>query len=137
AKAEMDAASSALDQSILDKDPDATINQKRRDYWQKYRAHKNLDLQVNRLHNEFAARTYRGEDLRLKALTWEFLNQALQNGNEWISVADVAPMSSVGTKGDRSDLFGVNSADRDDAGTLFYTFDTISVPNPGTSASSD
>ena len=137
AKAEMDAAQSALDQAILDKEPDGTINQKRHDYWQKYRVHKRLDHQVNRLHNAFSARTYAGEDLRLKALTWEFLNEALRSGKEWISVADPAPMASVGTRGDRSDLFGVNSASRADAGMLFYTFDTISVPNPGTADSSD
>lgn len=137
AKAEMDAAQSALDQAILDKEPDGTINQKRHEYWQKYRVHKRLDHQVNRLHNAFSARTYAGEDLRLKALTWEFLNEALRSGKEWISVADPAPMASVGTRGDRSDLFGVNSASRADAGMLFYTFDTISVPNPGTADSSD
>ncbi|MEZ5336679.1 MAG: DUF6754 domain-containing protein [bacterium] len=137
AKAEMDQAQSDLDKAIIDKLPGSQIGGLRRTYWQKYRVFRRLDKQIAALQAKFAARTYKGEDLRLKALTWEFLNEAMRSGGEWVSASAMAPMASVGTKGDRTDLFGVNAAKRKDAGRLYFTVDSISVPNPGTSASDD
>jgi hypothetical protein len=138
ADAAMAAANDALTLAIINKESNADIGRKRSDYWQKYSAHSRIDKQITALNESFAARTYSGgEDLRLKALTWEFLGQALQS-NPWAEASTATPMSAAMTKASRQDLFGVNIANNPtESVKLFATIDTINVLNPGTSASSD
>ncbi len=136
AAAEMRTANDALNQGIIDKLDNATINQLRSNYWAKYKVHRRLEQRITSLHEEFASRTYHGEDLRLKALTWEYLKQALA-GESWVDATGATPMTEVGTKAGRTDLFGVNAGNAPDAGRKFATVGTISVPNPGTPAADD
>ena len=116
----------------------ARIGVLRHEKWSTYQTHRRLERKLTALNESFAARTYVGkEDLRLRALTWEFLKRALQS-TPWVEASSMAPMNATATKADRTDLFGVNiSNNPDEAGRLFTTVDTLTVPDPQTPASSD